>query len=265
MKKKIKIIIAIIICLIIICTCAFIITRINKSEGVQKRIIDESIKVQQIDDVKKVYNIGKYINEVIDIVYEEEQTGIPFLIDVTISDNHIELLEELGLKDTIKKFYIKQAYEVDLTEEINVFFVTGYLKSDNGIEQNIKLSVIKHNSYNVSKLDIYGRYYTDLFNYSENIDDTTVYQFDENTVSEYFVKDLDHPITTFDEEVKDIDLVYYYYEDYKNTGENIKEDTYLTRFKGGYEEGYTLVDNEGTQIFIKPGNTPMDYDQELIK
>lgn len=273
-SKKIAIIIAIIVIFVIICICSIILT--NKTKNGKENIpsnypseISDSIKITKIEDLKLVFNINRSINKELRSIYNESQKGGFY----EMSSTHYMISQELHLKEAEKVFYIKDAYQAVLNEDITVYFAEGYTIfedideiTDGEIEgQKVKFTILKYKPNNNCYLDLYGTEYKETFNYNENIAETEVLKSAEEQGEEILDRDQDFLSNDLEKEVSNNDLAYWYYEDYKNNKlfSNQNKEEYnrkITKFTGNYNVGFTYTDNEGTNIFIKPVNIPMEYE-----
>lgn len=278
MSKKIKTIIIIVVC---ICALAIIIGIIgalstNKKEETEQHIEEQKgMPVQEVTSVKKAYNIGKCVNDMIQYIYEKGW----YEHDMILVPRG--LTEQLDLKNGLKKFYEEKSYEAKLDDDINVYFTEGYLayEQDNKtrIKDNIKLTLINDAEYNTCMILDYGQGYREHFKYSKEISETEVLKTsglkikktnNENKQLDEVIMDNEfYQNKNLEENVSENDLVYWYYSDYK-IKEAIKNNTLAESriafsYEGNYEDGYTITDRENKQYFIKPGKTPMDYEVTL--
>lgn len=271
-----KVIGLVIICILIMSICLAIGIKLKNKSNINgdnaqssEEPISKMYETKPIEDFKRVYNIDRFINNALEYIYEENfKSGF-----YEMSNNHYEISTRLHLNEYEKKFYTKNAYELNLNENITAFFVQGYTiyKDIDSITEDIKREDINFTIMNVNNkcyIDLYGMNYTDVFKYNENISDTAVWQSAEDIIDE-LIDDSYYAIFSSEflqEEILDVDLAYWYYEDYKNNklfSDNDKEfykNTELKRYVGNYDEGFTLTDSEGSQINIKPGNVPMEYE-----
>ena len=245
LKDYKKIIILSSICLAVIIVIISILLGKNKNVTKQEEAISKNIEINQVEDEKLALNINKIINysnqKVLDNIYSEQE------------------------------YYIQNAYKVDISENITVYFAQGYLMNiyddQEPIKNEKKFTIVTNNEYKVCNVEEYGYNYKEVFNYNENISSTTIQKSAEKDVEQYFiVRGIAVPTETLDEEVSDDDLALWYYEDYKNKKyfEDKNKEEYenepTIEISGNLEDGFTYTDNENLNITIKPGNHPMEYE-----
>lgn len=279
-------IIAGVICLIIIIICTMLLVKQKKQANVTntpnsinqtETAYSDTFKVEPIKEINKVYNLERIVNDLIENVHANKS----YPEDFPYKESHIESIVNLGIVENLKKFYIENAYGVDISSTSAFYFVKGYLIYDdinNYSEDDIKKEEVKftiqRSNYSGTEnylIETYETYsFKHLFEYDkDNISKTKVLTIDENNIDMYLRSDsIMYESISIDEEVPEVNLAYWYYDDYKNnklfSDHNKKEyeNTELFKYEGNMEKGFTLIDNNEKQIFIKPGSVPMEYEVE---
>lgn len=272
-----KVICLAIICILITAICFFIGTKfknksnINGANGqrIEEEPVSKMYETEPIKDFKKAYNIDRFINNALEYIYDENfKSGF-----YEMSNSHYNISTKLQLNKYERKFYTKNAYELNLNENITAFFIQGYTiyRDIDSITEDIKREDINFTIMKVNNkcyIDLYGMNYTDVFKYNENISDTVVWESAENQIDK-LIDDSSYALFSdefLQEEILDADFAYWFYEDYKNNklfsdqDKDYYKNTELKRYVGNYEEGFTLTDSQGSQIYIQPGNIPMEYE-----
>lgn len=260
-----------------------------------------SASVDKIDDKKETFTIERIINSAISSTYDIHLNRLG-LDDTSIKDKYEKFFKELDTDDIVKEFHIKDVYSTKLNETYNIYFADGYLInkdlseiSNNNIEKkNIKFTVVKNKETNTCGIELYGQNYEDIFNYEDEINNTTMAKRD---VTQFDMKSqIDTYSQIIEESFSDEDISQWYYKDYtlkalyfseeayeqideeykekrfENKIENYRE--YLaeneSRIKSGelvkysvndYDKStvYTLVDSRNNSYFVEVSDNPTQY------
>ena len=274
-KHKKLIIILSIICIVITIACILIIISLKKTNNVTNNITkNETNKsyVQEVTNLKTAYNVQKYINEMIDEFYNTEE--YKYEESLILSD---DLKNSLKLEEGPKKFYVERVYEAKLEDNISVYFAKGFIanyKAEEIKKDNISLCYINDSEYNTGRLYLYGKVYKDIFNYNEDISKTEILKTTGLKIkkTDSGVKSLDEAIMEeksiykdkdLNKEVKESEIVGWYLENYKlkKAIENHEKlsTSIAFRYEGSFSDGYTVIDKDKKEYFIKPDKIPMDY------
>ena len=276
MKKINKtIVVALMICILII-TCVLLNQeKSNNTADIKKDIsINNNYKFDQVLETKKTYNIQRVIDNIIENVYD----GVyPSSYPIDINTNSIKSFD---IEENLKNFYIEKAYEVTISETTEVYCVKGYLIID-GINnyqgdiekqeaQFILVRYINNNDKDRYVIGKYGSSFNNTFEYNDNdISKTRVVDLGDNEIELNLITDnMLFEGVSLDEDVPEVNLAYWYYDDYKNNklfsdhNKEEYENTELFKYEGNMEKGFTLIDNNEKQIIIKPGSVPMEYEVE---
>ncbi|MBR3254869.1 MAG: hypothetical protein IKF97_01375 [Clostridia bacterium] len=271
-SKKILIIIAIIIILIICISLVILLNTKNKEDNTQNenQVTKNTISVEPIDNVNIVYSIGENINNMIEDIYDMNayESDSPFLPQ--------NLINKLNLKEGLKKFYIKKAYQTNMEDDIVVYVTDGYIvdeHSKNIQKDDISLIVIRDKEYDVCRLYDYGESYKDEIIFDNDISKTKILETanfkinktdsQNKSVDEFIMEEKVFQNRTINEDISENDLVYWYFSDYKikKAIENKeKKDEISFSYEGDYQNGYTVTDQNGKKYYIKPSKVPMDYE-----
>ncbi len=286
MKKINKIlVIAVIICIIIVAICAgLLIKQKNKESDIniqtgnnqKDTVYSDTFKVEQIKDINKVYNLQIIANDLIENVHDNKAYPENF----PYKESHIESIKDLGVEENLKKFYVESAYGVDFSSAASFYFLKGYLIIDDikNYEGNIKKEEVKFTiqRINIEEADNYlietydTNSFNNIFEYDkDDFEKIKVLEIEDDSIEMYLISDsMKFKSINIDEEVPDVNLAYWYYEDYKNNklfsdqNKEEYENTELIKYEGNTKEGFTLIDNNEKQIIIKPGIVPMEYEVE---
>ena len=271
-NKKILIIIAIITSLIICISLLIALKTKNKEDNTQNdnQVTNNTISVEPIDNTNIVYSIGENINNMIEDIYDMNayESDSPFLPQ--------GLLNKLNLKEGLKKFYIKKAYQTNMEDDIVVYVTNGYIideHSKNMQKDDISLIVIRDKEYDVCRLYDYGESYKNEFIFDNDISKTKILETanfkinktdsQNKSVDEFIMEEKVFQNRTINEDISDNDLVYWYVSDYKiqKAIENKeKKEEISFSYEGDYQNGYTITEKDGKKYYIKPGKVPMDYE-----
>lgn len=325
--KKIKnIIIPIIIFIVVIIICLMVIlfdnkklssdtnTNFNNTNSISNNneiTSSNSVSVDKTEDIKETFTIERIINSALTSTYDIHLNRLG-LDDTSIIEKYEEFFKELDTDDVVKEFHIKDAYNTKINETYSIYFAEGYLInkdlseiSNNNIEKkNIKFTVVKNKETNTCGIELYGQNYQDIFNYEDEIKNTTMVK---RNVTQFDMKSqIDTYSQIIEESFSDEDISQWYYKDYtlkalyfseeayeqideeykekrfENKIENYRE--YLaeneSRIKSGnlvkysvnnYDKStvYTLVDSKNNSYFIEVSSNPTEYkiklDQYTVK
>ncbi|MBR3254873.1 MAG: hypothetical protein IKF97_01395 [Clostridia bacterium] len=289
-NKKIIIILAIITLIILIICVALLLYRKNTNnlpfiESTTQQTTTSSNNtdnastknntVKRVTNIKKVYNIGKCIDDMIKDFYEK---GLYKYKDSLLLSHY--LTEKLSLETGKKSFYINSAYEASLDKSIIIYLAKGYIvnESEDPInKEEISLMVINDTEYNTARIELYGTGYSNTFLYDEDIANTEIVNnnklkiektdSDNKQLGEVLMEDEFFQNRYITEDVSEKDLVYWFFKDYKinqanSNKEKLQEDISFS-YAGNYENGYTVIEKE-TKYQIKPGSNPMEYEISII-
>lgn len=276
--KKIIIILSAICIVFIICLVLLILSNksnndINLSKNnirIEQNEVQLQKKVQELDDIKITYNIGKCINKMIEDYYYSgkfENTDVPLLPS--------NLVQKLDYDNGLKTYYIDKGYKADLEDNITIYFTKGYIVNDKVEKiqrEEILLTLINDTEYNTAKILLYGEGYTDKILYNDDISKTAILDMSGFKIkkTETGAKQLDEIIMEeeifqnkkLDENIPERDLLNWYYRDYKikqadEHNEKLEFKGFL--YEGNFESGYTITETDRTKYFIKPDKTSMNY------
>lgn len=195
-------------------------------------------------------------------------------------------MKSLNYKENdIKRFFIQKAYKVDIDENITVYFAKGYIVNEyfekipeGGKEkQEIKFTVVDLKKLDLCQLKLYGLNFKDIFNYSDDIEKTTVTTKVKDETNELYeiinnVEDdelfdinieRDFYSSELEKEVEDRELALWYYEDYRNNSIKNNEEynqTEAISYAGNIDSGFIIKDYSGTESLIKPEKNSMNYE-----
>lgn len=252
--------------------CGILILNRKGNTTKQQGNIDTSVKkVSEVKDIHRVYNIEKYINEMIEYVYDneifsEESYYLPY-----------DIIKKIELQKSCKSFYIKRAYEAELEDDIIVYFVKGYTvyeKAEEIQKNDISLMYISDNEYNTGRLYLYGEVYKDMFNYNDDISKTEIIKTKGLKIEKSDSKVMSRDQITIEDayfqnknvnaHISEGSLVARYLKEYKITqaSENKEklEENLSFSYEGSFDDGYTIKDDNGKEYYIKPSETPMEYE-----
>ena len=310
-----KIITIVIICIIVIILAVIgillIITnnkRNNKTDITETENFsisnDSTRQIIEVTDIKKVYSIEKLINNVLNTAYSvqknqgeytEEEDGLD------IRKKYAELLNDLNINDIQRNFYITNVYKMEINENYSVYFAKGdliykeiYNQDENISKKTVAFSIIKNKEDENCQVEIYGKNYKNIFEYSSDIEKTTISK--ENAQSFRIVNEIEAYSEILDAEVSDEDIAFWYYNNYKINALYFSEDAYnildeeyrkirfednidnykeylqknkniikesaLTQYAVTEMQGYilyTLADTKNNTYFIKVTDSPMEY------
>ncbi len=280
MKKNVKILLSIMASLVIIILCTIAIANLKEgkkekqdNEIQEERQISQKFTIVQISNLDKVYNIGRTIDDSLKKIYDETTIGNYY----QLSEIHDSIAEKCNLYEAEKNFYIQKAYEVELSDYITVYFANGYVmykdikNAPEGdiLKEEVNFTLIRDKENKNCVIELYGSNYNNVFKYNDDISKTSIWESAEDNIESLIILEKDISDETLDKEVLNIDLGYWYYEDYKNnklfSDQNREEyiNTKLRKCSINKEEGHVLIDSNNTEIHIKPGKYPMEY--EVVK
>lgn len=304
MNKKISIAIIILIILIILTLGILLVYKAqetSKEEGQDNTIEEikkEEVKILEITEAKKVYQLEMLINYYIDdvmIAEEESQES-----DSPMKVEEVKILEELGIT-TNEKILLQNAYILEANEKNTLYFVKGNLISKNlsesaeKIKREIILTITIDKENKTFDILPYKQEFSDIIKYQDEILESKIIDIKE---FQRIKKDIEENyFNSYSEiEVTDEEIANRYYQDYQinalyfpedayemidaaykkerfpsfekyqiylnDTKEFIKEST-LTQYgvdKIGEYMQYTLVDSMQNSYFVKTSTTsPMNY------
>ena len=281
MKKTDKILIIVLAILVLLVIIGILILKGNNkvnnntnnqtSSNIEQKLTSNNLKVNQITDAKKLYNLQKVVNNELELIYEDNA----YPENYPTKDIQLESLKDFDIEENLKKFYIETGYELNC-KQLSTYFIEGYLILDdidkisnkNIEKQEVKLTVVKYNSANKFLIDKYANSFKYSFKYDENdISKTEVFDLTEDELFLSLITDnLMFESVDLDKDVTDTDYAFWYFEDYQNRklfkDQNKEEykNAKLQRFNGNIKDGYKLIDNHKKEIDIKPNQKPMKYE-----
>lgn len=288
-KYKKLIILLSVVCLsvIIICSMLLIFSKNNNKESANLKDIasnngtteieDNVEYVQEVTNPKTTYNVGVCINNMIEDCYytgKYENTQALYL------PLPYELIQKLDYENGLKSYYIEKAYKADMKDDITLYFTKGYIVNEHAEQiqkEEILLTFINDTEYNTGIIQMYGKEYTDKIKYNDDISktiilDTSGYKIkkaeskEKQSLEEVMIEEEIYQNRNLDGNIPERDLVYWYYKDYKiNQANNNRQKLELQGFlyDGNFSDGYTIIEIDGTEYFIKPGNIPMEYEMTV--
>lgn len=187
-----------------------------------------------------------------------------------------EIIQNIRLQESLKRFYLHRAYEARLEDNIIVYFVNGYTideQSEIFKKNDVSLMFVSDNEYNTARLYLYGNVFKDTFKYKDDISQTEVLKTtglkikkadsevmsrDQIIMEEDFFKNKD--VNAKISESKLVERFFMEYKINKAIENNEKFDIKGFLFEGSFEEGYKITEEDNTEYFIKPGEIPLDFE-----
>lgn len=157
MNKKKKILIIVISLLVIIAVfLTFILfnkkRKIDISDNVQYEYPEETFLIEKVKDLSEFYTIKNITNKYVDmIVYKDEQIynllnpeytkKFDITVDNVLSKIQNSTLEEVDEFDSINTI-VNKMYKIQVTNTINIYFVTGYAYKGNNSEKQMEVNIM---------------------------------------------------------------------------------------------------------------------------
>lgn len=274
-KKIFTISFIILLILIVICIVVINILKNEKKDDELNNTISSqnaNLKyVEEVTSVNETFNLGKYINQMIEESYKSGQYEY---VDVPlIPDN---LTKKAYYNGGMKNFYIDKAYKADVDENITLYFAKGYFVNENSkkIEkEKVELTAINDTENNTLRIYLYGDMYTDKIQYNNDISKTAISDTSgfnntqENSrrkqVDEVLIEQNIYQNKKMDQTIEENELVSWYYKSYKINLAIEKEDKLELKafyYEGNFDDGYKIFEADNVNILIKPSKIPMEYE-----
>ena len=277
--KKIIIILSAICLVFIICLILLIFINQKNNDEIlsNNKIITttddiQPIKhVQEVADVKVIYNVGKCINDMIKDYYYSGQ----YFENVDVPLLPSSLFKKIDYDNGLKTYYIEKAYKADLENSIIIYFAKGYIVNERAEKikrEELLITLINDTEYNTARISLYGEGYEKQIKYSDDISQTGILdtsgfkirKIDSGTkqLDEIIMEESLYQNRKLDENIQERDLLNWYYRDYKikqadENNEKLELKGFL--YEGNFESGYTITETDRTEYFIKPERTSMNY------
>ena len=163
---------------------------------------DTNTIIKEVQSINKIYNIEQCIRNYIKGVYETDSTN----------EMDYETLNKLHITNDDNTFYIKDAYNLEVSTKNTLYFVRGNLFSEDNIIE-IVLTMVVDNENGTFIITPYGEKYRDVIEYKNDVLESEVNEQQMTKIDEDIDKNTYN--VYLEQNVTDEKIAYKYYEDYK--------------------------------------------------